>query len=263
MDSMPSHALFPLPGEPNQVAAPLLDARNDDTRHKHIQHLLDEAERRLRPESLRAFEYLPGSRHPSPSGRAGAGDVDVSPQSWADFSHIRLQPGSLPVPYSRSTAAVARASPSSTSSTADRCLSGRPRQVEDPLTVKERLAKDKSASAGSDWFNMPRTNLTPELQRDLQLLRMRSVLDPKRHYKKENRSQALVPEFSEVGTLIEGATEFYSARLPNKSRKKTLVDETLSTNASMDRFRRKYNDIQDSKRSGKKAFYKKLKARRA
>lgn len=90
---------------------------------------------------------------------------------------------------------------------------------------------------------------------------MRGVLDPKRHYKKEN-SKAAAPEFSQVGTIIEGATEYYSARLQNKDRKKTFVEEVLAGEAESGRFKRKYEEIQTSKTSGKKAYYKALKAKR-
>lgn len=43
---------------------------------------------------------------------------------------------------------------------------------------------------------MPRTDLTPELKRDLQLLKMRGVIDPKRFYKKDK--QAGFPKYSQV-----------------------------------------------------------------
>ena len=122
--------------------------------------------------------------------------------------------------------------------------------------------QEKKATAGSDWFNLPRTDLTPELKRDLQLLKMRNVLDPKRHYKKEN-GKTNAPEFSQVGTIIEGPTEFYSSRIPNRERKKTFVDEILAAEESNGRFKRKYGDIQSSKTSGKKAHYKKLKESRS
>jgi hypothetical protein len=108
---------------------------------------------------------------------------------------------------------------------------------------------------------MPRTDLTPGLKRDLQLLRMRSVLDPKRFYKKENKKPA-VPEYSQVGTIIEGPTEYFSARLSNKERKTTFADEVLAGERDTGRFKSKYADIQAAKTSGKKAHYKALKARR-
>ncbi|KAH8683277.1 Fcf2 pre-rRNA processing-domain-containing protein [Tricladium varicosporioides] len=135
------------------------------------------------------------------------------------------------------------------------------RKVEYPVMMRAKAAKAKQATAGSKWYDLPRTNLTPELKRDLQLLRMRSVLDPKRHYKKEG-SKAQIPEFSQVGTIIEGPTEFFTGRLSNKERKRTLVEEVMRGEKSSGRFKSKYNEIQAAKTSGKKAHYKKMRAQR-
>jgi Fcf2 pre-rRNA processing len=88
------------------------------------------------------------------------------------------------------------------------------------------------------------------------------VLDPKRHYKKNTKGNQF-PEFSQVGTIVEGSTEFFSARIPNKQRKKTFVDEVLAGEKESGYFGRKYSEVQTSKTSGKKAFYKKLKERRS
>ncbi|KAF3403625.1 rRNA-processing protein fcf2 [Penicillium rolfsii] len=129
-----------------------------------------------------------------------------------------------------------------------------------PAATKTDTKKDK-ATAGPDWFNLPKTVLTPELKRDLQLIRMRSVLDPKRHYKKEN-GKAKIPEFSQVGTIIEGPTEFFSGRIVKKDRKKNFVEEVLALERQNRRFETKYRDIQAKKTSGKKAFYKDLQAKR-
>lgn len=103
--------------------------------------------------------------------------------------------------------------------------------------------------------------MTPELKRDLQLIRMRSVLDPKRHYKKEN-GKAKPPEYSQVGTIIEGPAEFFSNRITKKDRKKNFVEETLALERGTKRFQAKYRDIQAKKSSGKKSFYKDLQAKR-
>jgi hypothetical protein len=117
------------------------------------------------------------------------------------------------------------------------------------------------ASAGlQSHFNLPRTKLTPELKRDLQLLNMRAVLDPKRMYKKQGKFK--IPEYSQLGTIVEGPTDFFSARLNNRDRKRTLVEETLASEASSGRFKRKYDEVQAKKRSGKKSFYKDLMAKR-
>lgn len=91
---------------------------------------------------------------------------------------------------------------------------------------------------------------------------MRSILDPKRHYKTDS-TKAQTPEFSQIGTIIEGPTEFYSSRILKNDRRKTLADEVLATEKSTGRFRSKYRDIQVAATSGKKSFYKNLKARRS
>lgn len=103
--------------------------------------------------------------------------------------------------------------------------------------------------------------MTTELKRDLQLIRMRSVLDSKRHYKKEN-GKAKPPDFSQVGTIIQGPTEFFSGRIAKKDRKKTFVEETMALERQTRRFESKYRDIQSMKQSGKKAFYNNLRAKR-
>ena len=120
--------------------------------------------------------------------------------------------------------------------------------------------KDKP-TAGDDWFNLPKTEVTPELKRDFQLLRMRSVLDSKRHYKKES-GKARLPPFSQVGTIVEGPTEFFSGRIAKKDRKKTFVEEAMALERETKRFESKYNNIQTTKRSGKKSFYKDLRSKR-
>lgn len=123
------------------------------------------------------------------------------------------------------------------------------------------MVQEKKATAGSDWFNMPRTEMTDELRRDLQLLKMRNVLDPKRHYKKSD-SKSDVPAFSQVGTIIEGPTEFYSGRINKKDRHRTLVEEVLAQEEQTGKFKGKYENIIKSKTSGKKAFYKALQEKR-
>ena len=73
------------------------------------------------------------------------------------------------------------------------------------------------------------------MRRDLQLLKMRSVLDPKRHYKKEN-SKNDIPAYSQVGTIIEGPTEFYSSRIAKRDRRQTIMEEVIAQEKSSGRF---------------------------
>ncbi|KAF5015986.1 hypothetical protein F66182_12478 [Fusarium sp. NRRL 66182] len=129
-----------------------------------------------------------------------------------------------------------------------------------PRTAKSSGKEKEKDNAGSDWFNMPKTRLTAELKRDLQLLRMRNVLDPHRHYKKESGNG--IPEYSQVGTIVEGPTEFFKSRIVKKDRKQNFVEEILSAEQHSGRFKAKYNQIQVAKTSGKKAYYNRLQAKR-
>lgn len=87
------------------------------------------------------------------------------------------------------------------------------------------------------------------------MLRLRGALDPKVHYKK-SAAKALVPRYSHVGEVVEGPTEFNSARLTKRERKMTFADEVLSTQGLKERSKSKYSGIQKQKSSGKKAYYK-------
>ncbi|KAF2490559.1 rRNA-processing protein FCF2 [Lophium mytilinum] len=173
----------------------------------------------------------------------------------------KLDPGVIVQPYIQTVDGVARVDPSRLVNDDDRSKANAVRKVEDPLKIKKRKDEEKKATTGPEWFNLPKTELTPELRRDLKLLKMRDVIDPKRFYKKSGKTSE-VPEFSQIGTIIEGPTEYYTGRLLNKERKNTFADEVLATEAKTGRFKSKYNDIQASKTSGKKAYYKALKEKR-
>ncbi|CAM6101352.1 unnamed protein product [Calypogeia fissa] len=129
----------------------------------------------------------------------------------------------------------------------------------DPRKQKKLEKKDVKETAGSKWFDMPAATMTPEMKRELQLLRLRGVLDPKRHYKVSD-SKA-IPKFFQVGTVVEGAADFYSGRLTKKERKSTFAEELL-TDSSLQTYRkRKYLQIQEQKEAGGKKFWKKKKNR--
>ena len=117
------------------------------------------------------------------------------------------------------------------------------------------------SDAGDEWFNMPLTEVTPGLKRDLQLLENRSVLDPHRHYKKATK-KSKIPEFSQTGTVVEGPTEFFSSRINKKDRAKNFVDEAMQIEKESGRMKRKYEEIQVHKTSGKKGHYKLLMKKR-
>ena len=99
-------------------------------------------------------------------------------------------------------------------------------------------------SAGSGWFHMQPATMTDSLKTDLAVIRHRTYLDPKRFYKKSDKSSGKVLQ---VGTVIEGAAEFYSSRLANKDRRQTLTAEIMADPGTADYAKRKFKKMQQEK----------------
>ncbi|CCF57752.1 hypothetical protein KAFR_0D01060 [Kazachstania africana CBS 2517] len=126
---------------------------------------------------------------------------------------------------------------------------------------QEEKHKSKNKSTSNGWFTLPKPddNRRREIQRDLVLIKHRAALDPKRHYKKERWQ---VPGRFSIGTIIEDKTEFFSSRINKKERKQTIIESLMADDERNKYFKRKYNEIQLQKTSGKRAHYKKQKALR-
>jgi Fcf2 pre-rRNA processing protein len=101
----------------------------------------------------------------------------------------------------------------------------------------------------------------PQLKRDLQILRLRGVLDPKVHFKKQS-AKSQEPRYCHVGQVVEGPTEFFSARLAKKGRKRSLADEVLAISGLKAKTKARYSVIQEKRTNGRKGFYKKFLAQR-
>ncbi|XP_032675178.1 deoxynucleotidyltransferase terminal-interacting protein 2-like isoform X1 [Odontomachus brunneus] len=118
------------------------------------------------------------------------------------------------------------------------------------LKAHKRHEKRK-AGTGAEWFNMRAPYITPEIKHDLEVLQMRSALDPKHFYKKNDRIG--LPKHFHIGKIMDSPVDYYSARLTKKERKKTIVDE-LMTDAEFTKYnKRKYKEIIEEK---KKSHYK-------
>jgi len=101
-------------------------------------------------------------------------------------------------------------------------------------------------TAGKGWFCMVPTPMTDELKTDLSILKNRNYLDPKRFYKKADRSSGSKLMMG-VGTVIEGAAEFYSSRLAKKERRTNLTEEIMADPDAAGYTKRKYKSMQQAK----------------
>ncbi|RMZ83745.1 hypothetical protein DV738_g933, partial [Chaetothyriales sp. CBS 135597] len=231
----------------------------DSLSDEQIEQLLQEAEGRLRAKAgqLAAADTAKSANEET---------LDVITLQETDTSHVKrkaiphLQHGiSQSAAYISEKKGVAQVNPALLAGPTDTVkLADNLRPVE----RKQKQKKEEPSDAGPDFFHMPKTVLSDSLKRDLSLLQLRSVLDPHRHYKKTNSKKSKVPQFSQTGTVIEGPTEFFSARINRKDRSKNFVEEALNTERETGRFKRKYNEIQAAKTSGKRAHYKNLMKKR-
>ncbi|CAB3371506.1 Hypothetical predicted protein [Cloeon dipterum] len=100
---------------------------------------------------------------------------------------------------------------------------------------------EREKTKGDLWFNMPATEVTEEVRRDLEVLQMRSVLDPKTFYKKNDLK--VLPKYFQVGRIVDNAADFYHSRIPKKERKRTMVDELLADAEFQHKSKQKYKEI--------------------
>ncbi|KAA8497725.1 rRNA-processing protein fcf2 [Porphyridium purpureum] len=130
-----------------------------------------------------------------------------------------------------------------------------------PSRQKQEASNTAAKKQKARWFDIPVATLTPELEKDIQLIRNRQHLDPQRFYKSMGDSKWNPKNFY-VGTVIEGPGEFRTGRIVNRERKQHLVDELLSDSQFQTFAKRKVAEVQQSKaatyrrRSGMKAFKK-------
>ncbi|KAJ1520566.1 hypothetical protein ONE63_003678 [Megalurothrips usitatus] len=107
------------------------------------------------------------------------------------------------------------------------------------LAKKRKLEREKSA--GKNWFNMKAPEMTEEMKNDLEVLKMRSALDPKHFYKKNDMK--VLPKYFQIGRIVESAADFYHSRVPKKDRKKSFVDELLADAEFQRSTKKRYKDI--------------------
>lgn len=118
--------------------------------------------------------------------------------------------------------------------------------------------KDRSNDKGKSWYNLPATEMTDEVKNDLEIIQMRSVLDPQHFYKKNDLR--VLPKYFHVGKVLPSPLDYYNERDTRKTKRKTLVDE-LMEDAQFQRFnKRKYTEIlEEKKKSGYHKANKKMK----
>ncbi|XP_066548747.1 deoxynucleotidyltransferase terminal-interacting protein 2 [Amia ocellicauda] len=116
-----------------------------------------------------------------------------------------------------------------------------PPYQESKRQLKLKRKEEKAKTTGDGWYNMKAPELTEELKNDLKALKMRSAMDPKRFYKKNDREG--FPKYFQVGTVVDTPVDFYHARIPKKQRKRTIVEELIADAEFRSYNKKKYKQI--------------------
>lgn len=118
--------------------------------------------------------------------------------------------------------------------------------------IKELNKKERSKTKGKNWFNLPAQEMTEDVKNELELIRMRSVLDPKHFYKRSEMKT--LPKYFQIGKVVESPLDYYNERGTKKTKAKTLVDELLEDAKFQKYNKRKYAEALEKRK--KKAYHK-------
>jgi hypothetical protein len=102
-------------------------------------------------------------------------------------------------------------------------------------------------TAGKSWFGLPATAITDEVKRDLRVLRLRSTFDTKTFYKKFDTTK--FPKYFHLGTVVEGAADFYGGRMAKRDRKSSLAEEVMADPALALSRKRRFDKLQGERGS--------------
>lgn len=97
---------------------------------------------------------------------------------------------------------------------------------------------------------MPALDVTPELKREVELIQMRDVLDPKRFYKRAEKIADLKkPQiFLQRGTIIEPSSEFFSSHLSKRQRGSGYLEELLLDVDNRSYYKKKFTEVQSARK---------------
>lgn len=129
-----------------------------------------------------------------------------------------------------------------------------------PSLQSRPTGKDTASTAGKGWFDMSKPVMTKELAVDLKILHNRDALHPAAFYKK---SAQRLPEYFQVGTVIQGATEFYSSRLTKQHRGRTFAEELLHDVDVKHTLKKRFTKLQaETQKNGKKGLEKQIRKKK-
>lgn len=102
---------------------------------------------------------------------------------------------------------------------------------------------ERSQTKGKNWFHMPAPEMTEEKKNDLLAIQMRGGLFADKFFKKGSDVKGL-PKYFQTGTVVDNPADFYR-RIPNKDRKKTILEELYHDSRVKKFSKKRYAEIKE------------------
>ncbi|EPQ51000.1 Fcf2-domain-containing protein [Gloeophyllum trabeum ATCC 11539] len=245
----------------------------DDTAPEYIESLLEKARQNIasqrtapNPTSGEEEEVIKLDSHPSERYASATHSSCTGTTTDHSAPLPPLDPGKLPEPYidlskdPRKGSNVVVHDPDveqaekATSSRAVPAEPIRPPELSKdgkPLSKKEQKELRKKEK-GLGYFDLPTHSDAdlPRLYREVEALRLRNQLDPKRFYRKEEGEgkgiKGLPKQFA-IGTILPTNTPFGTQtqdNLPKSARKRTIVDELVDDAEAKSYAKKKFKELQ-------------------
>ena len=125
----------------------------------------------------------------------------------------------------------------------------------------------KEATAGAGWFDVPAPLAAdlPRLAREVDAIRLRNALDPKRLYRKADTKAGPLPKHFAIGHIVTSSTPFGGLGcddLPRSARKRAIVDELMADDEARTYAKRKFAELQSVRDERGRGTYRRKFARR-
>ncbi|GAA5957911.1 hypothetical protein JCM3765_006200 [Sporobolomyces pararoseus] len=120
-----------------------------------------------------------------------------------------------------------------------------------PRLSKKQYKANQPHTAGSKWFDMPATPMTPELKREIDAMRLRNALDPKKFMKGSAKNEK-IGEFFQVGHIITPNTRATTSNSLPTASKRSFVEELVEDEQARAYAKRKTKEVMQKGMSGRK-----------
>jgi hypothetical protein len=114
------------------------------------------------------------------------------------------------------------------------------------------MLQARPKTTGASHFGMGAPQVTPQLKREVQALRLHNAMDPKQFLRGEaKRDSANLPEFFQIGHVVDPGRRATTEATPAKARKRGFLEALVEDAEARGYAKKKYAEVQRSAMSGR------------